>query len=372
MSRSLHHLFPPYPLADQRSYGDKLFEAAQRVLESGHYILGSETEAFEQEFARYLGIGHVTGTANGTDGIELMLRALDIRDGSAVLLPAHAPSAVAAGVRRAGAEPVFADIDKNTFTLCPESVAEVLKQQGPDRVKAVLAVHLYGHPAELGALLELARNHGAALLEDASQSHAALWQGRMTGTLGRASVFSFYPTKNLAALGDAGAVATNDAGLAERFSRLRQYGWQERHISEEDGINSRLDELQAAMLRVKLARLDAANLRRRQLAAVYDARLGGLHGIATPVVRPGCEHVYHQYVIRCSNRDRLMTPLKAAGVPVAVHYPVPLHRQPAFAQDSHFPCSEEAVREVLSLPLHPHLSDEAVHGVCDVIEFTLS
>lgn len=372
MSRSLNHLFPPYPLADQKSCGGELVEAVRRAMVSGNYILGSETTAFEQEFARYLGIGHVTGTASGTDGIELMLRALDIRSGSAVLLPAHAPSAVAAGVRRAGAEPVFADIDHNTFTLCPESAAVVLKQQRPGRVKAVLAVHLYGHPAELGALQEVARSHGAALLEDASQSHAAVWQGRMTGTLGRASVFSFYPTKNLAALGDAGAVATDDASLAARFSRLRQYGWKERHISEEDGINSRLDELQAAMLRVKLSRLDTATRRRRQLAAIYDARLAGVRSIATPVVRPGCEHVYHQYVVRCTCRDRLLLPLKAAGVPVAVHYPVPLHQQPAFAQDRHLPRSEEAVREVLSLPLHPHLCDEAVHGVCDIIESALS
>lgn len=371
MNRSLSHLFPPYPLADQRSCGRELAEAVQRAVESGHYILGAETAAFEQEFARYLGIRHVTGTANGTDGIELLLRALDIRSGAAVLLPAHAPSAVAAGVRRAGAEPVFADIDRNTFTLCPESAAKVLKQQ-QGRVKAVFAIHLYGHPADLGALQELAQSHGAALLEDASQSHAALWQGRMTGTLGRASVFSFYPTKNLAALGDAGAVATDDAPLAARFSRLRQYGWRERHISEEDGINSRLDDLQAAMLRVKLTRLDASTRRRRQLAAIYDARLADVRGLTTPAVRPGCEHVYHQYVVRSVCRDRLMAQLKSCGVPVAVHYPVPLHHQPAFAQDRCLPCSEEAVREVLSLPLHPHLSDEAVHEVCDAIESILS
>lgn len=371
MNRSLGHLFPPYPLADQRSCGRELVEAVQRAMESGHYILGAETAAFEQEFARFLGIGHVTGTGNGTDGIELLLRALDIRSGAAVLLPAHAPSAVAAGVRRAGAEPVFADIDRNTFTLCPESAARVLKQQA-GRIKAMLAIHLYGHPADLGALQEVARTHGATLLEDASQAHAATWHGRMTGTLGQASVFSFYPTKNLAALGDAGAVATDDATLAARFSRLRQYGWRERHISEEDGINSRLDDLQAAMLRVKLTRLDVATRRRRQLAAIYDARLGGLHGLTTPAVKPGCEHVYHQYVVRCGFRDRLMARLKSAGVPVAVHYPVPLHHQPAFAQDRCLPCSEEAVREVLSLPLHPHLSDEAVHEACDAIESILS
>lgn len=368
MSRSHAPLFPPFPLADQRACGGELAQAVQRVLDSGSYILGAETAAFEQDFARYLGIGHVTGTASGTDGIELMLRALDIRHGSAVILPAHAPSAVAAGVRRAGAEPVFADIDKNTFTLCPESVAEVLKLHRPGWIKAVLAVHLYGHPAELGALKDISGDQGASLLEDASQSHAAVWQERMTGTVGIASVFSFYPTKNLAALGDAGAVATDDVRLAERFSTLRQYGWKERHISEEDGINSRLDELQAAMLRIKLARLDEATRRRRQLAAIYDARLDGIGGVALPVVRPGCGHVYHQYVVRCRFRDLLMTRLLSAGVPVSVHYPVPLHQQPAFAQEVQLPRSEEAAREVLSLPLHPHLSEEAVHKVCDVIE----
>ncbi len=230
-------------------------------------------------------------------------------------------------------------------------------------------MHLYGHPANWESLQQVADKHGIHLLEDCAQSHDALWHGRMTGTLGKAAAFSFYPTKNLAALGDAGAVATQDPDLADRLRLIRQYGWQHRYISERPGVNSRLDELQAAVLRVKLGALPESIQQRRRLAAEYDARLGSSFVVTSPTVRSGCEHAYHQYVIRSEQRAALMLHLQQAEIPVSAHYPVPLHRQPAFAGSRMpLPESDRAAAEVISLPIHPYLSEAAVSAVCDAIE----
>ena len=359
-----------YPQADQRHHEVALAQAVQRVFASGSYILGVEVEAFETEFAAFLGGSQVVGVANGTDAIELMLRALEIGAGSKVVVPSFAPSAVAAGVARSGAEPVFADIEPRTFTLCPESLAALLRSFHGRGVKAAVVVHLYGHPADWESLQQVADEHGIELLEDCAQAHGARWHGRMAGTLGRAAAFSFYPTKNLAALGDAGAVATNDAALAERVRLIRQYGWKQRHDSEHAGVNSRLDELQAAVLRVKLGALHESILQRRRLTAEYDARLAGGHMVTAPVVRGGCEHACHQYVVRSKRRDALMQHLQRAGIPAAVHYPVPLHRQRAFGvgHEQPLPESQRAAAEVLSLPLHPYLSEGAVGAVFSAME----
>uniref|UniRef100_UPI003782F1C2 DegT/DnrJ/EryC1/StrS family aminotransferase n=1 Tax=Prosthecobacter sp. TaxID=1965333 RepID=UPI003782F1C2 len=367
-----HHpaspLFPAFPHADQLHHQARLHEAMQRVFDSGRLILGAEVSAFESEFATFLGVKHVVGVGSGTDAIEVMLRALGIGPGSRVVVPAFAPSAVASGVMRSGAEVVFADIDKDTFTLCPDSLDNLLRSPVGRGVKAALVVHLYGHPADWLNLQRVANEHGITLLEDCAQAHGAKWHGRMTGTLGKMAAFSFYPTKNLAACGDAGAVATDDRELAERLRLIRQYGWRERQVSAIHGVNSRLDELQAALLRAKLPWLRESVNQRRRLAALYDARLGSNRRLTTPPVRGGCEHAFHQYVVRCERRDTLLRHLENAGIPVAVHYPVPLHQQPAFGANSTFPTAEAAAETVLSLPLHPHLSEEAVNAVCEVIE----
>lgn len=337
--------------------------AVQRVLQSGRFVLGEEGKAFEAEFAAHLGSGQVTGVASGTDAIELLLRALEIGPGDGVVLPALAPSAVAAAVRRAGTHIVLCDVEDETLTLCPVALRECLKSASG--IKAVLAVHLYGHPCDWRALEEVCEAHDVFLIEDAAQAHGAVWNQKAVGTLGKASVWSFYPTKNLGALGDAGAVWTSEAALAEKLRCLREYGWRRRHISEVAGINSRLDEIQAAMLRVKLPQLARHNERRRELAARYTA---ALRQVRLPVVREGCEHAFHLHVVRTEHRDALLAHLRRHGVPAAVHYPAALHQQPAFASGETFPVARKAVNEVLSLPMHPYLSDAAVEAVCGVME----
>lgn len=367
-----HPLFSSFPQEDQRRHRTGVVAALDRVLDSGSYILGEEAACFEVEFGEFLGVDHVVGVGNGTDAIELMLRALDIGPGSKVVVPAHAPSAVAAGVRRSGAAPVFADIDPETFTLCPESLEATLRAHAGQGIRAVVAVHLYGHPVDWDRLSQVAEAHSVVLLEDVAQAHGAVWQGRMAGTLGVAAAFSFYPTKNLAACGDAGAVVCDDPRMAKRLRQLRQYGWREnqRHVSDSDGVNSRLDEMQAAVLRVKLPFLPESVARRELLAGIYDQRLGAHEFLKTPAVSQGCGHAWHQYVVRSPQRDALVWHLQGAGIPVAVHYPVPLHLQHAFQPENAvtLPHAEAAAREVVSLPLHPHLDEEAVSLVCDVIE----
>ena len=359
----------PYPLADQRAHETELAGALRRVCASDSYILGAEVQAFETEFADFLGVSYVVGVASGTDAIEVTLRALKIGAGSKVVLPSFAPSAVASGVARSGAEPVFADVEPGTFTLCARSLDAVLRSPQGHGVKAAVVVHLYGHPADWENLQQVALEHGLELREDCAQAHGATWRGRMAGTLGRAAAFSFYPTKNLAALGDAGAVATNDAELAERLRLIRQYGWQQRYVSEHAGVNSRMDELQAAVLRVKLGALKGSLQQRRKLAAVYDVSLEGSCVATAPVVRRGCEHAYHQYVVCTERRDALMQHLRREQIPVAVHYPVPLHQQRAFGgSQMSLQESERAAASVISLPLHPCLSASAVVAVCDAME----
>lgn len=368
-----NELFPPFPHEDWRRHQMPIEAAVRRMMESGHYILDVEGAAFEEEWAAYLSIRQVVGLASGTDAIEMMLRALRIGRGDKVVIPSMAPVPVAAGVARAGAEILLADCDPHTFTMCPASLDAVLQSTAGRGVKAALVVHLYGHVVDWAGLDRVAQAHGIELLEDASQAHGAEWHGRRAGTLGRAAAFSFYPTKNLAAMGDAGAMVTNDEELAEQARKRRQYGWSKRYVSEVEGVNSRLDEIQAAILRVKLATLNEAQQARRLLAERYAKRLGGVGKLATPPMqKEGTRHAWHLYVIRSSRRDSLQSFLLSKGVPVAVHYPVALHLQPAYAAKALAPVplveTEKAVREILSLPLHPYLSPEAVDQVCHLIE----
>jgi dTDP-4-amino-4,6-dideoxygalactose transaminase len=354
------------PKASYLAHQIEIDAAIAAVMASGWFILGKETAAFEQEFARFLGAGHAVGVANGTDAVEIALRACGIGPGDAVVTVSHTAVATVAAVELAGAVPVLADIDPQTFTLSPESLEATIRahlalpaSQRP-ALKAVLAVHLYGHPANLPALQAICERHGLSLIEDCAQSHGAMLHGRMTGTWGRAAAFSFYPTKNLGALGDGGAVVTNDPAVAEKARLLREYGWQQRYISSVPGMNSRLDELQSAILRAKLRHLADENHQRRAIARQYNEALGGTP-LQPPREEAGAFHVYHQYVVRTPARESLRAFLKEREIGTLVHYPVPVHLQPAYqhrlklAPDG-LPHTEAAAREVLSLPMFPQLS----------------
>lgn len=364
-------LFPHFPSEDYGHHREAIHAAIQRVLESGRYVLGDEVAGFEREFAEFLGAGHAVGVANGTDAIELILRALGIGQGWKVVVPSMTAAASAAGVRRAGAEVVLADCEPDTLNLSPASLEALLTSPAGRGVKAALVVHLYGQTADWAGLQRVADAHNIVLLEDAAQAHGAMRHGRMAGTLGKAAAFSFYPTKNLGALGDGGAVVTSDAALAQRVRELREYGWRQRHISDETGVNSRLDEVQAAVLRVKLTTLSDQIAERRKMASCYSGRLFAGGVVTPPVERLGNDHAYHLYVVRSANRNALMQYLLAAGIPVALHYPAALHQQPAYSAPRLTPVplleTARAVGEILTLPLHPYLSEEAVDFLCETV-----
>lgn len=368
----VHHALPGARFLAHRP---ELEAALARVFERGQFILGPETAAFETAFARFLGVPEAVGVASGTDALELALRACGIGPGQGVLTVSWTATATVAAIERAGAIPVLVDIDPDTGTMDPAEVgrvmSEVPRQPGWPAIRALVVVHLYGNPADIPALARLAEVHGLRLIEDCGQAHGAILVGRMAGTWGDAAAFSFYPTKNLGGFGDGGAVVTADAGVAERVRRLREYGWEPRLVSREPGVNSRLDEIQAALLGVLLPHLPAENLRRRQLAARYDAALAGtgLRPFRSP---SGAEPVFHQYVIRSRARDVLRAYLEARGVPTQIHYPVPVHQQPAYAHRlpgarGGLPRTEAAAREVLSLPMSPHLTCEEIAPVLDAL-----
>jgi dTDP-4-amino-4,6-dideoxygalactose transaminase len=333
------------------------------VLDEGHYVLGPPVREFERAFADYCGARHAVGVASGTDAITIALQACGIQDGDEVIVPANTCIPTVAGVEAAGAVPVLADADPVTYTLDPASVEQALTK----RTRAVVAVHLYGQCAELPPLLELARTHGLRLIEDAAQAHGAEIGGRRAGSIGDAAAFSFYPTKNLGALGDGGAVVTNDAEIAEEARRLRSYGERERYDSVRSGWNSRLDTLQAAILLAKLPHLEEWTERRRRLAWRYSELLAG-SGLALPAEGPGRRHVYHLYVLRTRERNGLVRRLGENGVQTLVHYPRPVHRHEAYRHLARpLPVSELLCDEVLSLPLYPELHDEEVERVAEVL-----
>jgi dTDP-3-amino-3,4,6-trideoxy-alpha-D-glucose transaminase len=334
-----------------------------RVMSSGWMVLGPELEAFEREFAAYCGAGHCAGVGNGLDALTLALRAAGVGDGDEVIVPAHTFVATWLAVTATGARPKAVDVDPATCTIDPDAIRAAIGR----RTRAVIPVSLYGHPADLDPIMALAADHGLFVLEDAAQSHGARYRGRRSGATAHATAFSFYPTKNLGALGDGGAVVTSDAALDRRVRQLRNYGSEQKYVHETRGVNSRLDELQAAFLRVRLARLDAANARRRDLARRYGERLAGLNVLALPTEASWAEHVYHLYVVRTGERDALHTRLRAQDVETLIHYPLPCHLQPAFADLGYsrgdFPVAEALGREVLSLPLWPGMGADAVDRV---------
>lgn len=351
--------------AAHRELQEELEGAALEVLRSGWYVLGPQVRAFEQEFAAWLGLPAAAGVASGTDALLLALLAGNIGPGDEVITTSHTAVATVAAIQLTGALPVLADIRPDTFTLDPDQVAAALSP----RTRAIVAVHLYGQMAEMDPLLALADRHGLAVIEDCAQAHGASHQGRLAGTLGDSAAFSFYPTKNLGAAGDGGLVASGRPERIEQVRLLRQYGWRQRYVSELAGLNSRLDELQAALLRVKLRRLDAWNRQRQELAARYHERLAGT-SVTTPVVAPGNQHVWHLYVVRSPQRDALQAHLARHGIETAIHYPVPVHRQPAYRHLSPaagLPITERTAAEILSLPIHPHMSPDDIDRVADCI-----
>jgi len=333
--------------------------AVDRVIDRGWFVLGPEVEAFEHEFAAASGAPYAVGVGSGTDAIALTLRALGVGPGDEVITTPLSAAFTALAIVMAGARPVFADVDPIRLTIDP---AQIERMIGP-RTRAIVPVHLYGQPADMSVIERIASRHALPVVEDCCQAHLATTQGRPVGTIGIAGAFSFYPTKNLGALGDGGAVITHDAALADRVRRLRNGGQRARYDHDQLGVNSRLDEIQAAVLRARLPHLKAWTSRRRELAARYRAALGGL----SVEVPPECDtgHVYHLFVVRVPDRDRFQRQLAADGIETLVHYPLPIPRQQAFTHmaPADCPMASRACDEVLSLPLHPGLSDDDLDSV---------
>ena len=360
------------PSASYRAHRAEIDAAIARVLASNRYILGPEVVAFEGEFADWLGAEHVVSCANGTDALVLSLRAAGVGPGDPVLTVSHTAVATVAAIEIVGAKPILLDIDAETYTMAVDELAEALERPpGGAPIKAIVPVHIYGQASAMPQINALAERWGVPVIEDCAQSPGAAVDGLPTGRWGAAASFSFYPTKNLGAVGDGGAVVTKDPAMAERLRALRQYGWDQDRISRVPGMNSRLDEMQAAILRIKLKTLSGENARRRAVAAAYDAALS--RGSATrPYCAPGREHVFHQYVIRTHARDEAQRRFTAAGIGTAIHYPVPVHRQSAYLGRTLLgpaACrtTEAVAGEILSLPMHAFLEAGDVEKVCEVL-----
>lgn len=342
-------------------------KAYHRVMESGWYLLGHELEAFEDEFARYCGAPYCVGCGNGLDALHLALRAMNIGPGDEVIVPAHTFIATWLAVSYAGARPIPVDVDSGSYNIDPAKIRSAVSS----RTKAVIPVHLYGHPADMDPIRQVAAEYGLKVIEDAAQAHGARYHEKNCGALGDVACFSFYPGKNLGAFSDAGAVVTSDGALAARIKMLRNYGSSVKYHHELPGVNSRVDELTAAFLRVKLASLDEWNARRKRVAADYLSLLSGVPGLVLPQVKPGCEHSWHLFVVQCANRDTVLAKLSGRGIGALIHYPIPVHLSAAYAslgyQAGDFPEAEAIARRALSLPIGPHLSQESVEAVAQAV-----
>jgi dTDP-4-amino-4,6-dideoxygalactose transaminase len=359
------------PRASYLAQKEDIDTAVRRVLESGWYILGKEVSEFESEFAGYIGQDFGVAVGSGTDALQLALRACGINPGDAIVTVSHTAVATVCAIQLCGAIPVLVDIDPATFTMDLNRLEDTLKCHERDSIKAIVPVHLYGHPVDMSSVMDIAQRHNLYVIEDCAQAHGARWQEGRVGSFGHFGAFSFYPTKNMGALGDGGALVTNDSGLANKARMLRQYGWRERYISEITGMNSRLDELQAAILRVKLHSLDQGNNRRRSLARLYDQSLSS-SGLILPKEAEGVTHVYHQYVVRSKKRDQLRSFLRQNSVEAAVLYPQPVHLQQGYRNSivvgaGSLPETEKACAEILSLPMYPELSDDQVWSIAQIV-----
>jgi dTDP-4-amino-4,6-dideoxygalactose transaminase len=352
--------------AQQRTLAPELGPRLAGMLERTDWILGDEVEAFEREFADYCESRFAIGTDSGMSALELTLRAMGIGVGDEVITAANTFIATALAISHTGAKPVLVDVEPETHTLSPPLVERAITR----RTKAIVPVHLYGHPAEMEAILGIADEHGLRVVEDACQAHGARYQRRRVGSLGHAAAFSFYPAKNLGAFGDGGAIVTSDADLAHSVRMLRDYGQSAKYMHDVKGFNRRLDTMQAAVLRVKLRRLDSWNERRRTRAALYSHLLSDA-SVVTPSASNGVEPVWHLYVIRTTGRDRLRQVLSESGIETGIHYPVPIHQQPAYRDLNYvmgsFPVAERFASEILSLPMYPELDDLSIARVASAI-----
>lgn len=356
------------PAAEYRMLKDEIDAAVGRVLASGRYVLGPEGEALEREVAAYVGVRHAVGCNSGTDALHLPLVVAGVGPGDEVIVPAFTFFATAEAVSYTGATPVFADVDPVTFNLSADSLLE----KATSKTRAVIAVHLFGQCAELDRIAELCRSRGLLLIEDCAQALGAEYQGKRAGSWGDFGCFSFYPTKNLAAVGDAGMIAASEKKHAETLRMLRHHGSRQTYLHERVGWNSRLDEIQAAVLRVKLARLDEFNAARRRLAQRYRQKL---KGVQPPAEDARGRHVYHQFTVRSERRDAVREALARDGIAASIFYPLPLHRQPAYEAANRgvsLPASEAAAQTVLSLPIHPLLDDGSVDRICARVEAALA
>lgn len=334
----------------------ELRAAFEQVLESGHFVLGENVRLFEEDFASYCGTSHCVGVGNGLEAIHLLLRAYGIGDSDEVIVPSNTYIATWLAVNQAGAKVVPVEPEEASFNIDPSRIEAAITS----RTKAIIPVHLYGRSADMKPIMDIADRHGLKVIEDSAQAHGALYSGKKVGNLGHASAFSFYPGKNLGALGDGGAITTNDKAVADKVRMLRNYGSKQKYHNLEQGYNSRLDEMQAAFLRVKLDHLDEVNNKRRAIAVEYDRLLGDLDGLQLPSANTGLEHVWHVYVIRSSKRDRIADYLEQKEIGSLTHYPIPPHLQPAYSDagfsEGDFPISEKIHHEVLSLPMDPMMT----------------
>lgn len=364
MARSVPYFDVRRQLAEIR---DELDRALASVLDTGQFVLGPAVAEFEQAFASYLGVKYCVGLNSGTSALHLALRVLDVGPGAEVITTPFTFVATAWAIEYVGARPVFVDVEPDTLNIDPAALEAAI---GP-RTRAVIVVHLYGHPCEINRIMEICNTHGIALVEDAAQAHGAMYQGRAVGTFGAVSCFSFYPTKNLGACGEGGALVTNDERLAVRARALRDHGSTRKYYHDELGYNYRMEAIQGAVLHAKLKHLDRWNAERARAAARYLSRLRNLP-LQLPVERPGCKSAWHLFTLRTPERDRLREFLQAHGIGTAVHYPAPLHLQKAFKhlgyEHGAFPQAERAAAECLSLPLYPGLTDEELDYVIENIQ----
>jgi dTDP-4-amino-4,6-dideoxygalactose transaminase len=364
-------LLPANPHASYLAHKDEIDHAVKTVLEGGWYILGHEVAGFETEFAAYIGVAEGIGVGNGTDALQLALRSCGIGEGDAVITVSHTAVATVCAIELSGATPVLVDINPATFTIDLNRVEDALRTGVASHVRAIVPVHLYGHPADMSGIMEIAGRHNLYVIEDCAQAHGATWEQKKVGSFGHFGAFSFYPTKNVGALGDGGALVTNHADLAKKARELRQYGWKDRYISDAHGMNTRLDELQAAILRVKLRYLDQENGRRKQIAGLYSRLLSGTE-LRLPGESACAGHVHHQYVVRSQKRDALKVLLKDHSVETAILYPIPVHLQHGYIDTAKVGAgglseTEKVCREILSLPIYPELTDEQISRVSEII-----
>ncbi len=355
------------PKEQYLSYKEEIDDAIRRVLDKGRYVLGDEVKSFEEEFSKYIGVPYGIGVGSGTEALHIALAACGVGPGDAVITVSHTAVATVAAIELTGATPIFVDVEPDFYTLNPDKLERAITKN----TKAIIPVHLYGQPADMLPILDIARKYNLRVIEDCAQAHGAMYHGRRVGSWADMACFSFYPTKNLGAIGDGGMVVTSDPELAEKTRLLREYGWAERYVSHIHGWNTRLDEIQAAVLRIKLKYLDSDNTKRAKLAVLYEKELSETPFLL-PKKRDNVSHVFHLYVVRSQRRNALLQFLKDKDIHALIHYPVPIHVQPLYK--NRLSCGDDLAitegisYEILSLPIYPELTESAVNTVAEALK----